>query len=230
MRHEAIMHDDMSFDEEGFAGSMSVGSVHPVFSCNCIHNYQYANLEARKTASITGPVAFGEIGDIEQYYRCSEKRGVPMRTQECKTILLVEDENIIARAEAYVIDRFGYEVIVASSGEKAVSLATVNSEIDLILMDIDLGDGIDGLEAARRIHEGRDIPIVFLTSYSRDRWANAMGATADYGYVTKGSNDSVLRSSIDRAFRLFEAKEKACMKDRDQPEASARREKLRMGY
>jgi hypothetical protein len=45
----------------GFSASIHAGSVNPAFSCNCILNYLYANLEGKKTGSITGPITFGEI-------------------------------------------------------------------------------------------------------------------------------------------------------------------------
>ena len=66
-----------------------------------------------------------------------------------KTILLVEDDALIALSEAADLRKEGYNVILASGGPKAIE--TVRSrpgEIDLILMDIDLGRGMDGTEAA----------------------------------------------------------------------------------
>jgi CheY-like chemotaxis protein len=81
-------------------------------------------------------------------------------------ILLVEDEIILALAKAGVIKRLGYEVAIAHTGENAVMQALDDSAIGLILMDINLGKGIDGTETARRILSTRFIPIVFLTSHS----------------------------------------------------------------
>jgi hypothetical protein len=46
---------------KSFAASMPAGSVNTAFSCNCILNYLYADLEGKKTGSITGPITFGEI-------------------------------------------------------------------------------------------------------------------------------------------------------------------------
>lgn len=83
-----------------------------------------------------------------------------------KTILLVEDEVIIALAELNTLNRLGYEAVIADSGEKAIKLAAENATISLVLMDINLGAGIDGTEAARRILAARNLPIVFLTSHS----------------------------------------------------------------
>ena len=67
-----------------------------------------------------------------------------------KTILLVEDEALIAMAEKKTLDKFGYDVLTVNSGKKAITAFNSN-KIDLILMDIDLGGGIDGTETAEII-------------------------------------------------------------------------------
>jgi PAS domain S-box-containing protein len=131
-----------------------------------------------------------------------------MCVERPKTILLVEDESIIAFAETQTIKRFGYAVVVANSGEKAIEVVTEDWGIDLVLMDINLGAGIDGPEAARRILKMRDVPIVFLTSHSEKRYVDRIKKITRYGYVIKNSSDFVLQSSIEMAFELFEANEK----------------------
>jgi PAS domain S-box len=127
-----------------------------------------------------------------------------------KNILLVEDEAIVALAEKRSIEGFGYKVLVASTGEEAVETALrPELRVNLVLMDIDLGAGIDGTQAARRILASRNLPIVFLTSHSeRERVEKVRGITR-YGYVIKNSGDFVLQSSIEMAFELFEAQERS---------------------
>ncbi|TVR62190.1 MAG: response regulator, partial [Spirochaetaceae bacterium] len=83
-----------------------------------------------------------------------------------KAILLVEDEAIIALQEKMILEKNGFSVITANTGEKAVETVESNPEIELILMDIDLGAGIDGTEAAARIVERHDLPVVFLSSHT----------------------------------------------------------------
>jgi len=61
-----------------------------------------------------------------------------------KTILLVEDQRVIALVEKALLEKAGYTVQVVEAGKEAVRVALGSSEIDLILMDIDLGPGIDG--------------------------------------------------------------------------------------
>jgi len=44
-----------------FEASLKEKNIHPVFSCNCLLNYIYAELEGKKTGNIKGPITFGEI-------------------------------------------------------------------------------------------------------------------------------------------------------------------------
>jgi len=59
-----------------------------------------------------------------------------MSTEKQKTILLVEDEAIIAMAEKTTLEKYGYRALVAHSGEEAVAAVKKTPGIDLILMDI----------------------------------------------------------------------------------------------
>ncbi|MDZ7795324.1 MAG: response regulator [Spirochaetia bacterium] len=65
-----------------------------------------------------------------------------------KKILLVEDEAIIAMTTAKMLKKHDFEVITAYQGEKAVYIVQEDPAISLILMDIDLGKGMDGTDAA----------------------------------------------------------------------------------
>lgn len=125
-----------------------------------------------------------------------------------RKLLLVEDEAIIAMAQAHILENFGYEVATAITGEKAVELVQAEPAISLILMDIDLGKGIDGTETARRILAKRNLPIVFLTSHAERELVEKVRGITRYGYVIKNSGNFVLQSSIEMAFELFNANEK----------------------
>ena len=123
-----------------------------------------------------------------------------------KTILIVDDDILIAMSEARAMGRLGYRTVIASNGENAVRLATDAADpVDLILMDIDLGTGLDGSAAAQRILSVRPIPIIFLTSHAEQEMVASVRGITRYGYVTKDSGDFVLESSVEMAFELFEA-------------------------
>lgn len=119
-------------------------------------------------------------------------------------ILLVEDEAITARLTENTIKKFGYEVTVASSGEEAIDVACAQP-FNLILMDIDLGDGIDGTVAAEEILKCINLPILFHTSHTEEEYVERVKQITRYGYVVKNSGAFVLKSSIEMALELFEA-------------------------
>jgi PAS domain S-box-containing protein len=138
------------------------------------------------------------------------------------TVLLVEDEALIALAEERLLTRNGLTVLRAGTGEDAVRRFTESGEIDLVLMDINLGTGIDGTEAARKILAIRDVPIVFLTSHSEKEYVDRVKAITRYGYVLKNSGEFVLLEAIAMALELFHANEVARRKQREAEQAGER--------
>lgn len=131
-----------------------------------------------------------------------------------KTLLLVEDEAILALAAKRRLENYGYAVLTASGGEAAVGALRGGAPIDLVLMDINLGGGMDGTEAAALILKDRDIPIVFLSSHTEPEIVERTEKITSYGYVVKNSSITVLDASIKMAFKLFEAKKKELEKER----------------
>ncbi len=131
-----------------------------------------------------------------------------MKANNKKTILLVEDEPIIAISQKLVMEKLGYNVLTVHTGEKAIEIFNENKDIDLILVDIDLGKGIDGTETAEIILKKHNVPIVFLSSHTEPEFIHKMEKITSYGYVVKNSMGIVLDASIKMAFKLFEAHEK----------------------
>src|SRR6056297_2528261 len=132
-----------------------------------------------------------------------------MYNDSSKTILLVEDEAIIAMMEKIELEKYGYNVHHVTSGESAVQTIIENTYyIDLILMDIDLGSGIDGTQAAETILKEKDIPIVFVSSHTEPEIVEKTEKITSYGYVVKNSGIVVLDASIKMALKLFDAKTK----------------------
>ena len=122
-------------------------------------------------------------------------------------ILLVEDENITAMMEKKKLESYGYSVHHVLTGEEAIKAVFEDAiPADLILMDIDLGFGMDGTEAAEIILKQKEIPVLFLSSHTESEIVEKTERITSYGYVVKDSGIVVLNVSIKMAFKLFEAK------------------------
>ena len=127
------------------------------------------------------------------------------------SILLVEDEAIIALQEERTLAHAGYAVTTAHAGEQAIDIvrdATRSAPIDLILMDINLGSGMDGTEAAQEILASHDIPVLFLSSHTEPEVVDRTEKITSYGYVVKTAGPVVLLASIKMALRLHHSEKR----------------------
>lgn len=119
---------------------------------------------------------------------------------EKKTILVVEDEIVIAMDLQAILIDLGYRVPeIITSGENAVEKA-LELRPDLILMDIHLSDQMDGIEAANRIIQTLDIPIIYLTAYADEETLQRASRTVPFGYILKPFEVRELRASLEIAF------------------------------
>jgi len=113
-------------------------------------------------------------------------------------ILIVEDEAITAMGLEAKLHNLGYQVSgTVDTGEKAITTAKHDCP-NLVLMDINLLGGIDGIEAASRIREVA-IPVVYLTAYSGEEFLKRAKITEPYGYLLKPVEDRTLHATIEMA-------------------------------
>ncbi|OUL34823.1 ATP-binding protein [Nostoc sp. 106C] len=101
------------------------------------------------------------------------------------TILIVEDEWVIALDIKQHLNKLGYSVSgTANSAEKALELVAATKP-DLVLMDIYLQGDKSGIEAADQIHQQFHLPVVFLTAHADEATLKQAIATHPYGYIVK---------------------------------------------
>ena len=129
-------------------------------------------------------------------------------TKKREKVLLIEDEPMVAIKEASVLEDRGYQVEKCYTGEQAVELTERDEAICLALIDIDLGEGIDGAEVARRIRGIRNIPIVFLTGHGEKSFVDRVRKVPHYGYVLKSAGEEVLLDAVDRSLDQAMEREK----------------------
>jgi len=85
-----------------------------------------------------------------------------------RRVLIVEDEFLIAVDLEAILRPLGFNCGLASNPLEAVSLATSNRP-DVVLMDVYLGEGCQGIKAARWLREACEIPILFVTGHNDGR-------------------------------------------------------------
>jgi diguanylate cyclase (GGDEF)-like protein/PAS domain S-box-containing protein len=114
-------------------------------------------------------------------------------------ILIVEDEGLIARDIENMVKNAGYEICdVVSSGQDAIESAEKHQP-DLILMDIILRGDIDGVEAAERIREHFNIPVIYLTAHTDENTLERAKLTEPQGYTLKPVEQKELLTVIEMA-------------------------------
>jgi len=84
-------------------------------------------------------------------------------------VLIVEDEILVARSLKINLVKAGVDVLdITAKGKNAVNIA-LQKNPSLILMDIRLADGLDGIESAEKILMNKKIPIIFMTGYATEK-------------------------------------------------------------
>jgi len=118
-----------------------------------------------------------------------------------ESVLIVEDDDIIARVEEWRLKNLGYEVSGrARTGAEAMELVG-KSKPDLVLMDINLKGDIDGIETAKLIKKGFNIPVIYVTSHSDGPTLERAKATRPDGFINKPFDDKDLRVAIELAMK-----------------------------
>jgi two-component system, response regulator PdtaR len=116
-------------------------------------------------------------------------------------ILLVEDDDIIAKVTDWRLKNLGYEVCGrAVSASEAMELV-VKAMPDLVLMDINIKGDIDGIDTANMIKKGFNIPVVYVTSHSDGPTIERARETKPDGFIVKPFEDNDLRVAIELALK-----------------------------
>lgn len=115
------------------------------------------------------------------------------------TVLVVEDNALNLKLVRDVLEHAGFTVVVATSGEEGVDMAT-RGGLDLVLMDLQL-PGIDGTEALRRIRAdpgSRDLPVVAVTAFAMRADREQVSSAGFDGYIEKPISTRALPELVRR--------------------------------
>lgn len=119
------------------------------------------------------------------------------------SILIVEDEAILAMDLAQRLSDLGYTVVdTVDNGPQALSIVK-QMTVDLVLFDINIKGEWDGIESARRLRQLQPIPFIFLTALTDGPTIERARQVSPSAYITKPFNDLNLRIAIDLAIHNF---------------------------
>jgi len=130
------------------------------------------------------------------------------------TVLIVEDEAIVAMELEEKLNSMGYVVLTSvSSGEQAIARSE-QLEPDLVLMDIRLDGALDGIEAAEIIGKKQQIPVVYLTAHTDDKTLQRAKLTEPFGYLVKPFSERELKTTLEMA--LYKSKMERQLKESEE--------------
>lgn len=160
-----------------------------------------------------------QFGGENQDESSDASSGVP---SEPPSILLVEDEGIVAQDLQETLVHLGYRVVgVASEGVQAICMAE-ELQPNLIVMDVGLQGELDGIQAARMIIERLHAPVIFLTGHRDIETLQRAVRAGPLGYILKPFQEVELRSAIEVAIH----KHRADVAHREREEALRRNAEL----
>ncbi len=130
------------------------------------------------------------------------------------SILIVEDELVVQMHLRRIVDSLGHEVIgTAASTSEALAAAELKPP-DLVLMDIHLADGSDGVDAARQLCDRWDSAVVFLTAYADRETVERSSPVGAAGYLVKPFTADQVGAAIATALASRERVRRTGARDR----------------
>lgn len=120
-----------------------------------------------------------------------------------KTVLIIEDDEMLRNGISFVFEKDGFAVLSSSTAEDGLSKYKKN-QIDLITLDLGLPDG-SGIDLCKAIRESSDVPIIMLTARDLevDVVSGLMSGADDY--ITKPFSLSILRAKVETILRRTNA-------------------------
>ncbi|WP_162913063.1 response regulator [Rhodospirillaceae bacterium SYSU D60014] len=135
-----------------------------------------------------------QSGDLRSLVR-SEGR-------ERASLLIVEDEALVALSMAEMLTAAGYEVLGTVASGRAALEAVAKQVPDLILMDITLRGPMDGIETAQALRAIATVPILYVTAYSEGAIMDRAQATGPAGYLRKPFYGQQLEQAVAAALTV----------------------------
>lgn len=122
-------------------------------------------------------------------------------------LLIVEDDVLIAEEISEICTGQGYDVVdvAHNAGHAITTLQT--SQIDMVLLDVNLEDDIDGIDVAEFIVDKINVPFIYITSYANTSVIERAKKTKPIGYIVKPFNIGQLVSTLEISLYNYSQKQ-----------------------
>lgn len=122
--------------------------------------------------------------------------------KDTKKILLVEDDGVQQVIMERFINKLGHTVLATvSEGISAVESALKLKGVDLIIMDIKLGDEMDGIDAMKEIRKNSEVKVIYITGNSDESTKTRASETKHEAFLPKPITPENLKQAISEAFK-----------------------------
>lgn len=118
---------------------------------------------------------------------------------EAVRLLIVEDDAVIAADLAALLRDLGYGVCATCATAESALQAIPVHRPDLLLLDINLGQGKDGIQVAERVNAQERLPFIFITGHTDQATLERVKPTRPAGFIIKPFDEDDLRTQIEIA-------------------------------
>lgn len=134
-----------------------------------------------------------------------------------KRILIIDDEISIRETLAGVLDDEGFSSIAASSAEEGLDLLE-SMNIDLVLLDIWLGDGMDGMTALEKIRERYNMPVIMISGHGTIETAVQATRKGAFDFIEKPLSYDKIILAITNGLRFSKLEQENLLLRQGSPE------------
>ncbi len=120
--------------------------------------------------------------------------------ETAKSVLVVEDDLLLSMVLVRMMETLHFNVLKKCYTGRCAINSIKNLQPDLVLMDIQLKDNIDGISAMQEVQKELSVPVIYITGNSDRKNIERARETNFVDYLVKPIQMSDLKSSVQKAF------------------------------
>lgn len=118
-------------------------------------------------------------------------------------VLVAEDNHLHAARMEMLLSEMGYEMIGPADDESSLLRLLKATRPDVVILDIQLKNGSDGVDIATKLGQVHEVPLIFATSYTDSETVKRAVATNPFAYLIKPVEKGALQAAMELALFKF---------------------------